>query len=218
MRVKSLSLTIPDTKPYDKQANWFQSFIGNGLMDIIDSGKLSRFWFTCYGAVGHEDTKHIMFRFETSDESEVDPYIQTLQSTFVPGPAGYTDYDVATDIGKGQGSRFLGSNAKHQDHARRGNIAFSFLHASALLFLDCLVGPDEEGYWNLESETQSGFNKETPLEQYHHLFCNMTQVPTYVTIGMPPGSSDVVPFTYEEFKHLSHKPGWRWGNLRNGHF
>jgi hypothetical protein len=102
-------------------------------------------------------------------------------------------YDVSEDIGRGQESRFLGEDAKHQSASRRGDIAFSFLHASACLMLDCLVGPDASGYFRLESETKSGFSRETSLEQYLHLFCNMTCVPTFIAIGLPPGWANQLP-------------------------
>jgi hypothetical protein len=184
MAVKSLSLVVPDQVPYDRAESWFESFVGNQLLPIIERGVLRRNWFTRYGSVG--GGKHILFRYEADDLASVAAEIKALEARFPAGPEGHTDYDVAGDIGQGEGSRFLGSNNRQQDRSRRGDVAFDFLHASASLFLDCLSGPDNQGYWQLERETTSGFSVETSLEQFHHLFCNMTAVPTFVVVASHP--------------------------------
>lgn len=218
MHVKSLSLVVPDDKPYDNPENWFLSFVGNNLLPVIEEGNISRFWFTAYGAVGHEQGKHIRFRFEVHDLALVKARISHLIECFGNDPSGYTDYNVGKDIGRGEKSRFLGTNAKHQDEVRRGDLAFNFLHASACLMLDCLVGPDTDGYFALESVTESGFSIETPLEQFHHLFCNMTQVPTFLGLGAPPNQQQVIPSTIMEMKQRQRVAGWQIGNLRKGMF
>lgn len=178
MPVKSLDLIIPDTAPFDKHENWFESFVGRHIRPVVASSTLKRFWFSRYGQVGAG--KSIRFRFEFDDLSLVQSEIDQLLKIFPVGNSGYADYDYASDIGEGEGSRFLGVNGRHQDKGLRGELAFDFLHASARLFLDCLAGPDSAGYFKKEPETSSGFSVETSLEQFHHLFCNMTAVPTFV--------------------------------------
>ena len=172
-----------------------------------------RFWFTRYGTVGHG--KHILFRFETDDLPAIEPYITALQASFSPGRDGYTDYDYAGDLGRGEQSRLLGDNIRHQDPARRGDIAFDFLHASARLLLDCLTGPDADGYFQLEPETSSGFSVETSLEQFHHLFCNMTCVPTYMVIAAHPNHPDGEVMSWEDFKKVSNNDH-RWQVVQRG--
>ena len=54
----------------------------------------------------------------------------------------------------------------------------------------CLSGPDRNGYFALEEEKASGYNLNTSLEQFHHLFCNMTGMPAIVIVATPPGSTD----------------------------
>lgn len=184
MPVRSLSLAVPDTPPYDRAESWFETFAGNHLLPLVGGGQFRRFWFTRYGAVGQG--KHILFRYDVEDVQTVASDIAVLEGRFSPGPSGHTDYDVTGDIGRGEGSRFLGQNNRHQDHAARGELAFDFLHASARLFLHSLAGPDPNGYWQLEPETSSTFSTETSLEQYHHLFCNMTSVPTFVVVAAHP--------------------------------
>lgn len=178
MPAKSLDLVIPDAPPFDRPDSWFESFVGNHLLPVVESAPLKRFWFTRYGGVGGK--KWVLFRFECDDLSQVQPRVDRLLETFPPGDSGYADYDYASDIGEGERSRFLGANGRHHDKEKRGDLAFDFLHAAAKLFLDGLAGPDPGGYFAREPETASGFSRETSLEQFHHLFCNMTGVPSFV--------------------------------------
>jgi hypothetical protein len=126
----------------------------------------------------------MMFRFEIADNIKIQPAIDKLQDKFQLGTDGYTDYDYAADLGQGDRSRFLGPES-HSNKESRGDIAFTFLHAAAELFLDCLSGP-VHGYYYREAETQSTYNFETPLEQYHHLFCNLTSTPTFAETCVDP--------------------------------
>jgi hypothetical protein len=184
MPFKSLHLYIPDVPPYDRQETWFESFVGANLLPIIERNVLRRFWFTRYGAVGAG--KNIQFRYEIDDPATVAADIARLEATFPDGAHEHVDYDPTGDIGRGEGSRFMGANTRHQNYQARGDIAFDFLHASARLFLHCLSGPDRDGYWQLEQEQVSRFNVLTTMEQFHHLFCNMTGVPTFVAVASHP--------------------------------
>jgi hypothetical protein len=172
---------VPDVTPFDRDECWFETFVGHHLLPIIRNHPIQRFWFSRYGARGSFNVK---FRFEIADYAPIQPSIDALINQFGLADDGFTDYDFAEDIGHGEGSRFLGSTS-HGDKHRRGEKAFTFLHATAELFLDCLAGP-ENGYFFRERETQSGFNLETSLEQYHHLFCNLTDTPTFVVVGQHP--------------------------------
>lgn len=178
MPIKSLQLDVPDKVPYDRHESWFESFVGNNLLPIIERNVFQRYWFSRYGAVGRG--KHILFRYEVEDEDMVHEDIEDLKARFQPNQ--HDAYDPSGDLGHGENSRFFGANARHQDHDQRGQLAFDFLFASARLFLHCL-SPVGAGYWQLESETTSRFNVRTSLEQFHHLFCNMTCVPTFVVVA-----------------------------------
>lgn len=207
MPVKSLSLSIPDAAPYDRQETWFSSFVGNNLLPIIESVNFSRFWFTQYGAVSAG--KSILFRFEIDDLNAIAAYVAELQQKFPSGPDGYTDYGHAGDLGCGENSRFFGNNSRHQDKDRRGELAFDFVHACAKLYIDCLSGPDQSGYYQLEEEKSSGFNIETSFEQYHHLVCNMTYVPTFVVEATHPEVNGTKIFSLIQFAGLN-KRDQRW--------
>lgn len=216
METYSIEVDVPDSPPFDNKDNWFESYVGQIIEPVVRSQPINRFWFTRYGAVGHG--KRTLFRFETSDVTAALKALRIELSSHGLTIKHEQIYDVAADIGRGEQSRFLGTNSRHQSSKQRGDIVFSFLHATACLMIDCLVGPDAEGRYSLESETQSGFSRETVLEQFHHLFCNMTCVPTFIAIGMPPQSAESMPITYEELKMFSAQSGWRFGTLRKGMF
>lgn len=216
MKCYSTEFEVPDTCPFNIQETWFQSFVGSVIVPTVNANQLGRFWFTRYGAVGKGKTA--LFRFETDHFVPVLQGITTLIANKGIVLKGHSEYDVGGDIGRGQGSRFLGHNAKHNDQDRRGDLALTFLHAAANLMIDSLVGPDASGYFTLEAETASGFSKETSLEQFHHLFCNMTCVPTYMAIAKSPDSDDLFPITYEEYKKAMKLQGWQLGVLRKGDF
>jgi len=218
MNAYSVKITIPDVPPFDRQENWFESFVGNIIEPAVSSDMIGRFLFTRYGAIGQEEEKYALFRFEATDAEAVTKQLNNGLAKHNLTISEQSAFDAAGNIGCGERSRFLGSNSKHGSKEQRGDIAFTFLHAAACLMLDCLVGTDPQGYFSLEEETQSGFSKESSLEQFHHLFCNMTGVPTYLAIGMPPNSTDVVPLSYEEYKRFSQEDGWRLGSLRKAQF
>lgn len=215
MDAYSLTITVPDVPPFERPDGWFLSFIGAVIVPMTGCPNVKRFWFTRYGGVGVG--KEAKFRFETDDIAATTVFMRSIVEARGLSMPSVEKYDVADDIGRGENSRFLGTNASHRDHRRRGELAFDFLHASARLLFDCLVGPSAEGHFALEEEKKSGFNFESPLEQFHHLFCNMTCVPTFVACGKPPGSEDIFPITGEEFKSFSHQ-GWRLGDLRKGNY
>lgn len=212
MPVKSLDLIVPDTPPFDRFESWFESFVGTHLLPVVQTAPLKRFWFSRYGGIGQR--KWVLFRFECDDLSLVEPHINKLMSTFTLGATGYSDYDYASDIGEGEGSRFLGQNGRHRNKVRRGDLTFEFLHAAAKLFLDGLAGPDPAGYFEREPETTSGFSHETSLEQFLHLFCNMTGVPSFVVEATHPqhGNHLLSEITFVTLQQVDA----RWQAVRGG--
>jgi hypothetical protein len=185
MPTKSLTLFIPDVAPFDQQETWFETFIGTHILPLTERGAFRRFWFSRYQAVGHD--KHLCFRFETDNLNAIAADIERLRAEFQRNE--YIDFDVVADLGTGDKSRFRGRNSRRPTERDRGELAFNFLHATAQLFLHSLSGPDENGRWSLERETESGYSQEASMEQFHHLFCNLTGVPTFVAVSSHPKHS-----------------------------
>ena len=208
MVAKSLELLISDTAPYDQPETWFETYVGTHVVPMVPL--LKRFWFTRYGAIGSQ--KWACFRFECDDIIAIQPHVDELVQRFQLIGQQYADYDAAQDIGCGENSRFLEDNGRHIDSKKRGDLAFNFLHAAALLFTDGLKGPDADGRFQREPETESGFNNETSLEQYLHLFCNMTGVPAFVSECQHPDFGRKI---FAEITFLSlHKNDKRWQGLQ----
>jgi len=167
----SLHLLLPDEPPFTDDY-FLESFVGRHVRPLAN--KLRLFWFSRYGAPRKGEVK---FRFSVDDYESIRSEIEALTALFKPGEDGCGPYNYVVDLA---GDRFIASERKSTHQAQRGMLAYEFLTASAKLFIDCLV---ENGVgWKHEEETATGYNRKTPLEQYHHLFCNMTGVPTWAAV------------------------------------
>lgn len=178
---RSLEVDMPQAAPYETHA-FLDTFAGEFILPIQD--KLARFWFSRY--VNAAGRRHILFRFSTERYDEVKKDLATAALTF--RDTGYKEggYDYVNDLGRGENDRFLG-DARDRDPEKRAELVYDFLTAGARLYLSCLV-KETDGHWRLEQETRSGHNVETSLESVHHLFCNMTNVPTFVRLFVAPGN------------------------------
>ena len=169
---KSLHLRLPSAAPYDTE-NALETFVGENVLPIADA--LHWFWFSRYGKVGDWEIK---FRFATNGYNAIEQHINHLTSSFAHGSDGCSDYDYVDDLG---GNRFLGEDAPDQNRSTRAELVYDFLTATARLFLASIVRrPD--GRWHHERETKSTLNRQTSLESVHHLFCNLTGVPTWAAV------------------------------------
>src|ERR1035437_7801141 len=162
---KSIEVHFPNRAPYDTDYD-LEAFAGEYILPI--HRKLKRFWFTRYGSVGQ---RHTLFRFSTAQFEQLQAHFDNVVVEF--GGPGCVDYNYVDDLGA---PRFLGTDARNQSRVRRANFVYAFLTASAKLFLESIV-KEADGHWRHESERQSHYNRETSLESFHHLFCNMTGVP-----------------------------------------
>lgn len=178
---KSLEVDMPQAAPYETDA-FLHTFAGEFILPIHD--KLARLWFSRYVIPGGR--RHILFRFSTEKYDEVKKDLATAAATFKDTGYKEGDYDYLNDLGHGENDRFLG-NARDRDPAKRAEVVYDFLTAGARLYLSCLV-KETDGHWRLEQEIRSGHNIETSLESIHHLFCNMTNVPTFVRLFVAPGN------------------------------
>ena len=62
----------------------------------------------------------------------------------------------------------------------------AFLTATSRLFIDALQGPDDQGYFRLEHNTEQNNNPHgSTFESIHHLFCNITDPPLHVLVAEP---------------------------------
>lgn len=202
MQHKSLHLKIPDERPFDKDNNWFESFIGNFVVPIIETSLIDRFWFSRYR--DYKIGKHVRFRFYTNNYDKLIPTLHKLSKQFgLIDLNDENDYDPIQDLGS---DRFLGNNKKHKDRFKRTNLVYDFLHATSKLFIDALSHSDEYGYFYREINNDKGNNPSgDSLESIHHLFCNITEVPLIALLIEKEQAQEVVSPLYKPYIY----PDWK---------
>lgn len=170
---RSLHLTLPNTPLYSTE-HALETFVGENVMAFQQH--FHWFWFSRYGGIGAWEVK---FRFSTNNfPGALEAHYNHLVDSFAHGADGCGDYDYVHDLG---GQRFIGQDAANADQAIRAGIVYDLLTAGARLLLASLV-QEPNGVWRHEHETQSHYNRDTSLETIHHLFCNMTGVPTWAAV------------------------------------
>ena len=197
MTHKSLHLQLPSDKPFDHD-NWFESFVGNFVLPLLETGLIDRYWFSRY----QDQTlgKHVRFRFSTKDYPLLETKISILILKWALKDLGDEgEYTLVGDLGN---NRFLGDNPRQTDKEQRANLVFDFLNAICRLFVDFLSNSDANGYWYLEKETKSGQNFQTAFESLHHLYCNITNCPALVVEATHPQKAQSVFSSYFYFTYL----------------
>ena len=187
----SFSVALPQSAPFDRPdtipGNWYDSFLGNVALPAYETGKLDRFWFSHYGALG--DNPHVKFRFSTDDFKTVNSILQTVISKYsltLLEEHGLTyphEFDIVSDLVPVHEKAHYGDNQRHSDHRERGEHLYTFLSGAAVLSLHCLSHTDADGYWYRETNPDVGNNHfGDTTESLHHLYCNLSNVPTAVCV------------------------------------
>lgn len=187
----SLSCSPPTAPPFDRPVpqpgNWYDSFLGNIVLPLSETGKLDRFWFSQYGAFGKGH--HAKFRFSTEHSDEVHAILNPLIVKFSiqllqeHGETYPHQFDIIGDLVSPQEKRHFGDNARNTSRLERGECLYTFLHAASALTLHCLSHSDSESRWYREvnpDRVNTQFGDTT--EAIHHLFCNLSSVPTAVCV------------------------------------
>lgn len=170
-RLVSMEFHLPNTPPFDA-ANWFETFVGQLVVPLVNTGKVHRYWFTRYGSAA-AGNKRALFRFYTRDVKAIEKRAQELAQSM---QATGGDADLAYDAGEISGHpRFLGINQRQTNGKARKELIWGFLHASAALYVDCLSHQDGQGRWSLEvNNDQGNCSTGETFESFHHMFCNIT--------------------------------------------
>jgi hypothetical protein len=175
MSYHSIHLEFSPQKPFDRP-NWFETFVGQFVKPVLATGSVKQYWFTRYG---DDKRREIRFRLSTEDFAALAPVIQKCIQTF--GFRDLNDEPNESVAGLG-GDRFLSPDAQNRSAEARGQLVFNYLHAIAALFVDSLVGPDAEGYFRQEKNTEVNNPHGSIFESLHHLLCNTTEVVTEVEL------------------------------------
>ncbi len=187
----SLSVAFPATAPFDRadgsRGNWYDSFLGNVVRPVYETGKLDRFWFSHYGQFPKDH--HAKFRFSTEHFAEVHSVLEPLITRYsltLLGEHNHTyphPFDIINDLVAPNECRHFGTNQRNKDRIERGHRIYEFVHAAAVLTLHCLSHEDSDGRWYREDNLDRGNNHfGDTMEAIHHLLCNLSEAPTAICV------------------------------------
>ena len=165
---------------------WFSRYTG-GLQPgderencVVDEVKA---WYDSMGVVN--DTRSLRFRFEIS-ASGFKSFINQLERLIKDNGCFITDFrefKFITDLGS---DRHIGGNRSQYRRTNRAKILTAFYYSTSLLILDNLVEqPPKSRNFIMEHNDAVDINGTTSsFTVPHHLFCNMTDLPTNVFLNM----------------------------------
>lgn len=189
---------IPPSPPYDTQETWVETALGRIVRPLVEnSPELSWFWFSRYvnirgGDVNdceiaqvpdafYENDFHRSLRFRFQVDAAALEQVKLLGDKLIHDAGCFISdwrlYDVVGDLGS---NRILGERRDREHRQQRSEMVAQFYHSTARLMLDTLVGPDEEGRFRQEHNDQNRHG--SSFETLHHVFCNITNVPTGVDL------------------------------------
>jgi hypothetical protein len=97
--------------------------------------------------------------------------------------ARWDQYNVLHDLvdwSGNSGNRFIRPDATEDERIERAYLIVNFMDATARLMVDSVVKVDER--WHLEPNDNPNNPQSSFFQSIHHLFCNATDVPTFVVI------------------------------------
>lgn len=130
---------------------------------------------------GNPIHRSMRFRFKVSEDQQ--GQFERRASELIAA-SGYriSDFRAYDAVGDTGSDRFLG--VENRGEGRRGQraaLVTDLYCAIARLVIDALVGPDEQGRFRLEINDDNLSNpRASTFQSIHHLFCNITDVPTDV--------------------------------------
>lgn len=172
MVLKSIHVSIPDTKPFER-GDWFEAVVGHFIIPVTKMNGVESYWFTRYEEPNGNPRKHVRFRLRTDDyaplKADIDDLIKNLGFTDLKDEEGYGE--------EFKSARWVGERNPPADPAQRQKLIWTFLTSAAALYVDTFSHQDSDGHWYREvnHDRAQNIDGET-LESVHHLFCNMTAV------------------------------------------
>lgn len=199
-KADSLYIFAPDREPFGM--NWVEQILGAVVRPLQQryTSDIRWLWATRY--VGSYDAKappggyalpqeyhsdghyrFLLFRMSLTDawrrEAREEGLKLAAQAGCFTNPTGWTEYDVVMNLGS---VRFVTRAAATSVRVERARLIAAFVDATVRLVLAALE-QDADGKWTSEL---TGFIGENPhgsfLESVHHIFCNLTGVPTAVLL------------------------------------
>ena len=182
--------------------HWAETVIGCIIKPVVTNfqGALEWYWFTRYVQRTDGDTgdcmfaqipqtfidpqsglhKSIRFRYAVEDDTyeAFEEECRQLSENAGCAISDFRTYPILEDLG---GDRHLEEPRTPERREKRSQLVVTNYHSIAELILDALIGPDAEGHFSLPHHHQADPRQETPFHALHHIFCNASDVPLYVS-------------------------------------
>jgi hypothetical protein len=198
MIYRQVRIFVPPQAPFDT-ATWVETLVHLVIEPLInDFLALEWFWFSRYGSDRTESGdcdiskipvsfafngglyKSLRFRFSVPEDN-IAAFEAGLYSLVQQHGCLFShvlDYDYRADLAC---PRFLGAVHAEPRITERAQLMARFLCSVCRLFIHTIVGPDAQGHFSLEANSDMTQNPHgATFESVHHLFCNITDVPTRV--------------------------------------
>lgn len=212
MIIRQTRIFVPNTEP---EEDWAETLLGRVLRPLTEefASELEWFWFSRYGspindsadcdivsispqfkrpdaADGAPGHRSLRFRYAVADDHRLAFEGRAHQLIAAHGYAvsDFRDYDWISDTA---GDRFLGVENRHAGRRQqRACRVTQFYMATSRLVFDTLVGPDENLRFRCELNDDAAQNPTgSSFQSLHHIFCNITKVPTEVYVFAKDGQN-----------------------------
>lgn len=201
MGMRQTRVFVPATEP---EEGWAETLIGSVFRPLTEefAEYLDWFWFSRYGATaedladcdiarvpaeckrsldtgGIELERSLRFRYAVANEQQESFEQRALQLIAERG-YGISDFRLYDFVGDTGSNRFLGNENRLPGRAQqRAQLVTQLYVAISRLVIDALVGPDKNGRYRVETNDDLVENPNaSTFQSLHHLFCNITSVPT----------------------------------------
>jgi hypothetical protein len=206
----------------DRGRNWVEQILGEVVKPIVDAFRsdIQWVWVTRYS--GRYDTSALPLGAHLSPDFIFNGYYrfvvirimahaavvaniqaQVIEKATRAGcyihPDGWITYDFVKDLGS---DRFIRPDAASVERERRADLVARFVYATLQLMLDSLV-TDQHGSWMIENNADEAQNpRGSYFQSVHHLYCNVTNVPTDALVVRRNGQIRHV-MTYLQYSYIT---------------
>lgn len=183
-------------------ALWAETLIGRIIVPLVSEyeARLNWFWFSRYDCTSevdsndcdisqipndfmHPESKHYRsVRFRYSLQSDCSSLFVNSCAKLITDVgcriSGFLPYDLVADLG---GDDNLEEPRTVERRQRRAHLVVENYCSIAKLVIHALAGPDPNGCYSLPHHADDNPTHPTPFNRFHHIFCNVTDIPLYVT-------------------------------------
>jgi hypothetical protein len=199
--IRQIRIFVP-RDPLFLHSLWAETVMGHVIMPIVTqyNSHLAWFWLSRYDCPKEMDSddcdisqiplefmdpqnnhyRSIRFRYSVthSERTGLEVACRTLIYQYNCAKSDFLDYSVVGDLGN---DRHTEEPRTPQRRQERAQLVVENYYSIAKLILHALIGPDSNNRFCLPHHHSLDPQQETPFRVFHHIFCNATDVPLYVT-------------------------------------